>query len=154
MERNPERRLWGAMIAVDTNILIYAHREDSAFHRPALKLLTELVASGRRWAIPWPCVHEFISITTHPRIYDPPTPLKIALATMEVWGTAPGCELLAEGPGYWETLKRNSLKAALQGPLIHDARVAALCQHHGIRELWSADRDFTRFPSLKTRNPL
>ncbi|MGC9452731.1 MAG: type II toxin-antitoxin system VapC family toxin [Oceanipulchritudo sp.] len=142
------------MIAVDTNLLVYAHREDSAFHAAALESLTGLAGSGRRWGIPWPCVHEFISITTHPRIYDPPTPLKVALAAMQVWLEAPGCELLAEGPGYWETLKSLSLKAKLQGPMVHDARIAALCLHHGVTELWSADRDFSRFPAVKTRNPL
>jgi toxin-antitoxin system PIN domain toxin len=142
------------MIAVDTNLLVYAHREDSPFHAAALESLTGLAGSGRRWGIPWPCVHEFISITTHPRIYDPPTPLKVALAAMQVWLEAPGCELLAEGPGYWDTLKGLSLKAKLQGPMVHDARIAALCRHHGVRELWSADRDFSRFPAVKTRNPL
>jgi predicted nucleic acid-binding protein len=37
---------------------------------------------------------------------------------------------------------------------VHDARIAALCLQHGVRELWSADRDFNRFPALRTRNPL
>jgi toxin-antitoxin system PIN domain toxin len=142
------------MIAVDTNILVYAHRAESPFHMAALAALLELAESGRRWAIPWPCLHEFISITTHPRIYDPPTPLRTALKAIEVWATASNCELLAEGPGYLDTLKKISSKAALQGPMVHDARVAALCLHHGIRELWTADRDFSRFPLLKTRNPL
>jgi len=142
------------MIAVDTNLLVYAHREDSPFHKSALKAMVGLSDSGRRWAIPWPCVHEFISITTHPRIYDPPSPLKIALAAIQLWLDAPGCEQLAEGPGYWQTLNNLSRKAKLKGPMIHDARIAALCQHHGVKELWSADRDFTRFPSLKIRNPL
>jgi uncharacterized protein len=66
----------------------------------------------------------------------------------------PYCELLAEGPKYWETLKELSLKAKLQGPMVHDARIAALCLHHGVNELWTADRDFSRFAALKTRNPL
>lgn len=142
------------MIAVDTNLLVYAHREDSPFHSAALKTLLGLIESGRRWGIPWPCVHEFIAITTHPRIYDPPTPLNVAMAAMQVWLEVPSCEMLAEGPEYWETLKDLSIKAKLQGPMVHDARIAALCLHHGINELWSADRDFSRFPELKTRNPL
>lgn len=142
------------MIAVDTNLLVYAHREDSPFHRGALEALTGLAASGQRWGIPWPCVHEFISITTHPRIYLPPSPLETALEAMDVWLGAAGCELLAEGPGYWELLRKVAVKAALQGATIHDARIAALCLHHGVAELWSADRDFTRFTGLRTRNPL
>jgi predicted nucleic acid-binding protein len=41
----------------------------------------------------------------------------------------------------------------ISGPQVHDARVAAICQDHGVRELWTADRDFGRFPALKVRNP-
>jgi uncharacterized protein len=65
--------------AVDTNILVYAHREDSAWHEPADRCLGEQAQSGPAWAIPWPCVHEFLAIVTHPRIYDPPTPLADAI---------------------------------------------------------------------------
>jgi len=57
---------------IDTNILVYAHREDSEFHIDALTTLTDLAVSHRRWAIPWPCIHEFLAISTHPRIYSPP----------------------------------------------------------------------------------
>ena len=63
------------MIAVDTNILVYAHREESPFHEKALDCITELAEGRASWAIPWPCVHEFFSIATHPRIYDPPSPI-------------------------------------------------------------------------------
>ena len=142
------------MIAVDTNLLVYALREDSPFHPAALDVLTELASSGNRWAIPWPCVHEFIAISTHPKIYRPPTPLKTAMASVKVWLEAPCCEQLAEGPGYFEVLSTLATKAKLAGPMIHDARIAALCLHHGVSELWTADRDFSRFPELKTRNPL
>lgn len=64
------------MIAVDTNILVYAHREDSLFHEQAYACLESLANGGAPWAIPWPCLHEFLAIVTHPRIYRPPTPLK------------------------------------------------------------------------------
>ncbi|MEZ5277887.1 MAG: TA system VapC family ribonuclease toxin [Opitutaceae bacterium] len=142
------------MIAVDTNILIYALREDSSFHDSALGSLVGLVRSGDRWSIPWPCVHEFISIATHPRIYSPPTPLKISLNALDAWLGSTNCELLAEGPGYWDTLQQIAEKADCRGSMIHDARIAALCLHHGVDELWSVDRDFSRFPTLKLHNPL
>jgi toxin-antitoxin system PIN domain toxin len=142
------------MIAVDTNLLVYAHREDSPFHQAALTAMLDLAHSGRRWGIPAACAHEFVAITTHPRIYLPPTPLPKALAAVEVWLNEGGAELLSEGPGYWDILRAISIKAAVHGPMIHDARVAACCLHHGVTELWTADRDFSRFPTLRTRNPL
>ena len=56
--------------------------------------------------------------------------------------------------GGLEQLRDLAVRAKLSGPRIHDARIAALCLHHGVRELWTADRDFSAFPKLKTRNPL
>jgi predicted nucleic acid-binding protein len=103
------------LIAVDSNILIYAHRQDSDWHIPAKNCLDYLVGQTGFWAITWPSVHEFISISTHRRIYDPPSTLPQA---------------------------------------IHDARIAAICLQHGVSELWTADRDFSRFPKVKVRNPL
>jgi len=63
-------------------------------------------------------------------------------------------QLLAESPGYFAKLRAIATAAKLKGPRIHDARVAALCLHHGVSELWSADRDFSSFPQLQVRNPL
>jgi toxin-antitoxin system PIN domain toxin len=142
------------MIAVDTNILVYAHREDSQWHEPALSHLKALAGSGAPWGIPWPCLHEFLAVTTHPRIYRPPTPLDVAFAALSAWQEIDTLRLLGEGPGYFDTLKKLACSGKVAGPRIHDARIAALCLHHGIRELWSTDRDFSAFPSLKCRNPL
>ena len=142
------------MIAVDTNLLVYAHREDSVFHAPAIEALQELAESGGRWSIPWPCLHEFLAITTHPRIFRPPTPLSLALEAMQVWLDSPGCEMIGEGTGYYDELRILVTKGKITGPMVHDARIAALCIHHGVRELWTADRDFSRFATLRTHNPM
>ena len=142
------------MKAVDTNILVYAHREDSPFHERALALLLDLANGSARWAIPWPCVHEFIAVVTHPRIYDPPSPLEVALDAMGTWIDSPMCEMVGEGPGYFGDLRKLATAARVAGPMIHDARIAAICAHNGVSELLSADRDFSRFDKLRTRNPL
>ena len=142
------------MMAVDTNLLVYAHREDSPWHEAAYARLAELAEGRGPWAIPWPCLHEFLAIVTHPRIYQPPTPLEIALEQVEAWLESPSLALLAEAPGYWPELRAALTAGRVAGPQVHDARVAALCLSHGVRELWSADRDFGRFPALRVRNPL
>lgn len=142
------------MIAVDTNILVYAHREDSPWHETALGRLTSLAHEGAPWAIPWPCIHEFLAIVTHPRIYDPPTPLGTALDSIRAWEASPGLRHLAETPGYMDRLESLARAGRIRGPKIHDARIAALCAHHGVRTLWSADRDFSAFPELVCENPL
>jgi uncharacterized protein len=142
------------MIAVDTNLLVYAHREDSPWHDRAYARVAEFAAGRSSWAIPWPCLHEFLSITTHPRIYKPPTPLAQAIEQIEAWLEAPGLTILSEVDGYWLELRTTLETGRVIGPQVHDARIAALCRLHGVRELWTADRDFSRFPGLVVRNPL
>ncbi len=142
------------MIAVDSNLLVYAHREDSPWHSAAYVCLVKLAEGRAPWAIPWPCLHEFLAIVTHPRIYDPPTPLEEAIAQVEAWLESPSLVLLTELEGYWSMVCSLLRAGRVSGPRVHDARVAALCLQHGVRELWTIDRDFSRFPRLKFRNPL
>lgn len=77
-----------------------------------------------------------------------------ALEQVAVWLESPTVIVLSEAAGYWEVLTRFVEQSRIQGPRIQDARIAAICSLHGVRELLSADRDFSRFGSLKTRNPL
>lgn len=142
------------MIAVDTNVLVHAHREDSEWHDAAVHRLASLAEGRSPWAIPWPCVHEFAAIVTHPRIFAPPTPLATAIDQIEAWLESPALVLLAESEGYWPLLRGLLERAKVAGPKVHDARIAALCAQHGVRELWSADRDFGLFPGLAVTNPL
>src|SRR5579872_5768294 len=93
------------MIAVDTNILVYAHRADSQWHEAAYKSLASLAEGDALWSVPWPCIHEFLAIATHPRIYDPPTPLPKALKQVEVWMESPSLRILGEFAGHWKELK-------------------------------------------------
>ncbi|HEY1753598.1 MAG TPA: TA system VapC family ribonuclease toxin [Caulobacteraceae bacterium] len=142
------------MIAVDANILVYAHRVDSPFHAAATARMVALAEGQAAWAIPWPCVHEFLAIVTHPRIYAPPSPLAVALDAMDAWLQSPNVVLLAEGSTHWPSLRRLLVAGRIAGGRVHDARIAALCLQHGVRELWSSDRDFSRFPELVTVNPM
>lgn len=142
------------MIAVDTNLLVYAHREDSPFHEPAFACIDTLASGRASWAIPWPCLHEFYAIVTHPRIYSPPTPLVQALEQIDAWLESPTLVLLSESGEHWPLLRTLIESSRIAGPRVHDARIAALCLRHGVRELWSADRDFSRFPQLFVTNPL
>jgi toxin-antitoxin system PIN domain toxin len=143
------------MVAVDTNLLVYAHREEyGEVHARMVELLRPLVEGSQPWAIPYPCAYEFISVVTHAKIFAKPTPVDEALEVLAGFANTAGFHWLSEGPGYFETLRNLAVSAQVQGGRIHDARIAALCLHHGVSELWTADRDFSFFPSLKTCNPL
>ena len=142
------------MIAVDSNILVYSVRQDSPWHTEALRCVRTLAESPRPWAIPWPSVHEFLAIVTHPKVYRPPTPLPDAVQQVEYWLESPSLRMLGEGRGYWDHLKPTLLAGKAAGPLVHDAHIAAICRAAGVVELWTADRDFSRFPGIAVRNPL
>lgn len=142
------------MIAFDTNLLVYAHRADSPFHPRAASLVRSAAEGLEPWALLWPCLHEFVAVVTHPRIFKQPTEVGEALGQVDAWLASPTVVTLGEVDGYWEALTRLATAGRIQGPKIHDARIAALATLHAVDELWSADRDFNRFPSLKVRNPL
>jgi toxin-antitoxin system PIN domain toxin len=142
------------VIAVDTNILVYAHRFESPFNQAAFDRLTELANGTAAWAIPWPCLHEFLGIVTNHRIFPAPTSLERALDQVEIWLESPSLVLLTESPTHWGTLRAILVESAITGPRVHDARIMALCRQHGVRELWSADRDFSRFAGVRVVNPL
>jgi uncharacterized protein len=142
------------MIALDTNILVYSVREDSPWHGAAVSCVRRVAEGTRLWAIPWPCLHEFLPVITHPKIYRPPTPLRDALLQVDYWLESPTLRLLGEMPGYWEHVKPMLAAGKVIGPLIHDARVAAICRSGGVRAIWTANRDYSRFAGIPARNPL
>jgi hypothetical protein len=91
---------------------------------------------------------------TSPKVFKVPTPLPAALAQVHAWRESTTLRFLAEEAGYFEVLDGLVRTARIGGPKIHDARRAALALFHGVRELLTADRDFSRFATLVVRNPL
>ena len=134
--------------------MVYAHRQDSEWHRRARELIKALAEARHAWAIPWPCIHEFLAITTHPRIYDPPSTVQQAVEQVEAWLASPSLTLIGESADHWPRLKSQVADGRVRGAEIHDARIATICLSHGIGEFFTSDRDFSRFPSLVVRNPL
>lgn len=143
------------MLAIDTNLLVYAHRREAPEHAPAREVVCVLAEGAQSWAIPWPCVYEFFSVVTNPRIWrgSASTPGQ-AWAQIEAWMASPTLRLLGETPGFAALLARFLTLPRVRGPVVHDARVAALCMAHGVEALLTRDRDFSLFGELRTRNPL
>ncbi len=141
------------MIAIDTNILVYARREEAPYHRQAKRLLTTLAEGDDPWAIPWPCVYEFVRVVTHPRVFDPPSELGDVVEDLQVLFRSPSLHLIGNGAGHAAQFVRMIGEGDARGNLAHDAHIAAIAAEHGVTELLSADRDLLRFPGLAVRNP-
>lgn len=140
------------MRAIDTNVLVYSEIVSSRHHRAARRLLTELAEGPINWAIPWPCVYEFLRVVTHPRVFAPPVPLELALHDLVQILASPTLVLLSETERHAEVMMAVVKESAAAGNLLHDAHIAALCIEHGVSELLTGDRDFSRFP-LRVANP-
>jgi len=141
------------MRAVDTNVLVFAEIVTSRHHEAAHRLLRELAEGAVPWALPWPCVYEFLRVVTHPRIFHPPVPLERALSDLGHILASPSLRLLQETPRHPEVMATVLRDSRVKGNLIHDAHIAALCLEHGVTELLTGDRDFARFPGLRVRDP-
>jgi toxin-antitoxin system PIN domain toxin len=141
------------VLAVDTNVLVFAEITSSRHHARALDLLQDLAEGARPQAIPRPCVYEFLRVVTHPRVFHPPVPLDRALPDLDRILGSPSLGLLSETPRHAEIMGRVFEEGGVAGNLIHDAHIAALCLQHGVSELLTGDRDFKRFPGLRVVDP-
>jgi uncharacterized protein len=139
------------MIALDTNLLVYAHRADLRWHAQAKALLAGLFDGDDAWGLPVPCVHEFLAVVTR---LPNPTPTLHAMEQVREWLRSPSAQLLHSTNRHLDTLAKVIEDGQAKGGQIHDARIAAICLEHGANELWTVDRDFARFGMLTSRNPL
>lgn len=142
------------MKAVDTNVLVYAHRRETPEHEVAFRLLGELASGRERWAIPWPCVFEFLGVVTNRKIWKHEASNQTqAWDQVRAWTGSPSLVLLSEPRDFVTVLEPLVCRARVLGGIVHDARVAALCLAHGVETLLSRDRDFSLFPELRVQNP-
>jgi hypothetical protein len=142
------------VIAFDTNILVYAHRASMPWHDRAIGCVEAALTGPTEIGLCWPVLHEFLAVVTNPRIFGDPTTTDEAFDQITHWLSSPRSRLLGESSGHLDTLHALLIGGRVTSGAIHDARIAALCLDHGVSELLTADRDFTRFPTLRVRNPL
>ncbi len=143
------------MIAVDTNILVYAHRRETDAHEVAAAVLRGLAEGSESWAIPWACCYEFLSVATNTRIWgDTASTQEQAWRQLIAWTVSPSNRLIGETGDFLEILSSFVQRPGVVGGMVHDARMVAICVAHGVEALLSRDRDFSLFPELRTRNPI
>ncbi|RLB56276.1 MAG: VapC toxin family PIN domain ribonuclease [Deltaproteobacteria bacterium] len=136
------------MIAVDTNVLVFAHRTETPLHEKSLRWLRHLAEGDIPWALPVFCLGEFLRVVTHRGIFRPPSTLEQALAALAGLLQSPSIRLVSPGSDFPDHLAVVLNQSGATGNLIFDAQIAALCREHGIDTLLTNDRDFSRFADL------
>lgn len=136
------------MIAVDTNVLVYAHRAGLPNHVDALNWLNHLAGGAERWAIPVFCLGEFVRVVTHPRVLAPPSTVVEAVSAVEALLESPSLSVLSPGSRFAALFCESVREGDARGNLAFDAQIVALCREHGVRRLLTLDRDFKRFDGI------
>jgi toxin-antitoxin system PIN domain toxin len=141
------------VIALDTNILVHAHRRGTAYHEPALGLLAGLAEGPAPYALFWPSLYEFLRVVTHHRVFDPPSTTAEALEAVRDFLAPPVVRALGETVRHPRLLERVLQESRVSGNLVHDAHLVALALEHGVHEILTLDGDFARFPQVASRHP-
>jgi toxin-antitoxin system PIN domain toxin len=137
------------VIAVDTNVLLYAHREEFEQHPAAADAVRGLAGGDVPFGVPVFVLGEFLRIATHPRVLTPPSSEGVASRALAAILDSPVARLLSPGPAYWRLLRDLVVDLRLRGNAVFDAQIAAVCLEHGADRLLTEDRDFRRFPGLR-----
>ncbi len=139
------------MIAVDSNVLIAAHRSRFVQHDAALAAVRRLAEGDEAFGIPVFVLAEFVRVVTHPRFLRPPTPIELAIRSLDHLTARAGARLLSPGDDYWSHLRAALQEGRATGNRAFDAQIAAVCREHGVHTILTEDRDFLRFPWLEIR---
>ena len=140
--------------ALDVNLLLYASDVSSPFHAKARSFLQSCMSRRDILYLSWPTIMGYLRIATHPTIFDEPLTPEEAMANAETLLNLPQSRCLAEGDGFWEAWRATTGEVPVRGNVVPDAHLAALLRFHGVRRLYTHDRDFRRFDFLDVRDPL
>ena len=142
------------MIAIDTNLLIYAHRSAVPEHAASREAIERAASSSRGWGFAAATIAEFWSVVTHPaglgRPSQPDEARDFVLSLVEDGGA----RLWQPGPGFGARLLQAAADQALEGTRIFDLQIALTVFDNGATEIWTHDRAFSSIPGLAVNDPL
>ena len=140
--------------SIDVNILLYASDTVSPYFHKAGSFMESCITGDEVFYLGWPTVMSYLRMATHPSIFDDPLSPHEAMENIEMLATLPHARFLSEEEGFWEVYRDITEEIPTRGNLVPDAHVAALLRYHGVRTLYSHDRDFLKFSFLNVRDPL
>lgn len=142
------------MIAIDTNLLIYAHRSGLAEHRAAKRALQKASEDARGWGIPFPCIAEFWSVVTHPESAGGGSAPSKARDYLRALVLEAGAKVWMPAEGCWERVTMLAEELDVRGLRIFDLQIALAAFDNGATEIWTHDRNFVAVPGMLVRDPL
>jgi toxin-antitoxin system PIN domain toxin len=143
------------VLAVDTNVLVYAADADSQFHAPCRDWLERQRARPDAWYTTWAILCEFLRVTTHPRVMRRPWSASAAWKFVTALLDSSGLAVLVPTQRHADVAGEVILEFPnLAGNLFHNAHTAILMREHGIGRICTRDTDFNQFPFLEVIDPL
>lgn len=139
--------------SVDVNVLLYASDTSSPKHAEAIRFLKQRASDPDLFCIAWPTLIAFLRIATHPLVFAQPLSPDDALGNVESLLSLPRVRMLSEGEGFLEVYREVTAPFPVRGNLVPDAQLAALLRQHGVRRLYTVDRDFRKFDFLEVADP-
>jgi hypothetical protein len=139
--------------SVDVNVLLYASDTSSPKHAEAIRFLKQRASDPDLFCIAWSTLIAFLRFATHPGIFARPLSPDDALGNVESLLSLPRVRPLAEGEGFLEVYREVTARFPVRGNLVPDAHLAALLRQHGVRRLYTVDRDFRKFDFLEAVDP-
>jgi predicted nucleic acid-binding protein len=142
------------MIAIDTNLLVYAHRSGCSEHQQAQLAIEQAAADPSGWGIALPSFTEFWMVVTHPSCEGGPSePVQARdfLTTLLETGDP---MVFLPGRAFGKRLIRRAAELGVVGVRIFDLQIGLLAVDNGATEIWSHDAGFIRMPGLTLRDPL
>jgi toxin-antitoxin system PIN domain toxin len=141
------------VILIDANVLLYAYNPSSENHRASREWLEAAMSRGEPIGFSWTVLLAFLRLATAPRIFPKPLPPTEAISIVSAWLARPNAVVLHPTDRHWEVLSSLLATTRTRGRGVTDAHLAALAIEHGAT-FCTTDRDFARFPGLKTIDPL
>ena len=141
------------MIVIDANLLIYSYDRDSAHHKKSLAWLEEVLSGAEAVGLPWQSVSAFLRVITNRRLPKMRVSVEQAVQVVEEWLQQPNVRILVPGDQHWSVFRQMIVQGRASGALVSNAEIAALTTEYG-GVLYTADRDFARFPGLRWKDPL
>ena len=139
---------------VDVNVLLYASDRESPFHDAAATFLRERAEDPDIFCLTWPVIMGYLRSATHPRLFERPLSPRAAVDNIAALLGLPRCRVVSEPEHFLELYRDIAVDVAARGNLVPDAHVAALARAHGIRTIYSHDRDFRKFPFMRVVDPV